>query len=337
MNILIYGAGAIGCHIGYCLYKAGHQVKLLCRGEHFTAMKQDGMNITICDNEHIITETTLRDNKHFQIIDQIEDSNDLYFDYVFVTVKLKDYNNDSMSALARFLGESTAVIPPCTKLPFWWFYNLSGLENKKFKDVEFDPGLSGNFIKTNLISMTMWVSAVLERPGHIIVRHVQRGYPVGAVHPNMIDRAETLRDIFQKICGSPVVEDIRSEIYIKSINALAFNMVAIDTEFTNLEFSKDPAAKECVEKIMLEGDQILKIMNIPVIQSIGSRIEQTLSSTKHTLSMLHDYNTGKEVELKFLWDGFDKVTNILGIEMPYTRALYERVKIKIDARSLINY
>ena len=45
MNILIYGAGAIGSHIAYCMHSAGHTVYVLARGKHFSQMKKKGLHI----------------------------------------------------------------------------------------------------------------------------------------------------------------------------------------------------------------------------------------------------------------------------------------------------
>jgi len=333
MNILIYGAGAIGGHLGYCMYAAGHSVKLICRGQHYTQMKQHGMHITICDNEVIKHEETIKEGPRFEILDSLENIKDTEIDYLFITVKLKDYNGETLSTLSKYMGGNTAVIPPCTKLPFWWFYNLPGESNKKYSDVDFDTEISKHFIKDNIICMTMWVSAVLERPGHIVVKHVQRGYPLGAVYPKMDDHATKLREIINETCLSPVVDDIRSEIFIKSINSFSFNLVAIDTEFNNLQLNQDQHSKNSISKIMLEGDQILQALNIPIIQSVESRITQTLSSTKHTMSMLHDFKNGRPVELKFLWDGFESISTILGIDMPYSRLMFEKVLAKISARN----
>ena len=131
---------------------------------------------------------------------------------------------------------------------------------------------------------------------------------------------------------SPVVENIRSEIFIKSINSFAFNTVAIDREFNNLQLSRDESSKDSVRKIMEEGDQILRTLNIPIIQSVEDRITQTLSSSKHTMSMLHDYRTGHPIELSYHWDGFKKISEILGVKMEYSRYMYEKVISKIDAR-----
>lgn len=332
MNILVYGAGAMGCHIGYCMYMAGHNVNLICRGQHYLQMKQHGMHITICDNEIIKHDHTIKEDGRFAILSCLTHIKDIEIDYIFITTKLIDFNINLVSKLGPFMGKQTAVIPPCTKLPFWWFYNLKGKSNKKYNNVEIDAKLSKYFIKTNIICMTMWLSAVVERPGYIVVKHVQRGYPLAAIYPNMANNAERLRAIFNETCMSPMVDDIRSEIFIKAINSFAFNMVAIDKQFNNLQLSRDRNSKYSISKIMLEGDQILESLNIPIIQSVQSRISQTLSSTKHTMSMLYAYQSGKPIELKDQWDSFHRIAMIVGVDMPYSKHIYEKVMNKVRAR-----
>jgi 2-dehydropantoate 2-reductase len=43
MRYIIYGAGAIGGGIGGRLFEAGHDVVLICRGEHLGAIRRDGL------------------------------------------------------------------------------------------------------------------------------------------------------------------------------------------------------------------------------------------------------------------------------------------------------
>lgn len=332
MNILIYGAGAIGCHIGHCMYTTGHRVKLICRGEHYEQMKKNGMHIKICDNEVVKHEQVIKEDSRFEILNDVNQINDPEMDYIFITVKLGDYNDRALQKLHPFLGKDTAVIPPCTKLPFWWFYNLDEKSNQKYNNIDFDPQVSKHFNRENIICMTMWLSSVIDRPGSVCVKHIQRGYPLGPVFPKMNDHAEKLRNVFSRTCISPVVEDIRSEIFIKSINSFAFNTVAIDREFNNLQLSRDEYSKDCIRKIMFEGDQILRALNIPIIQSVEDRITQTLSSTKHTMSMLHDYRTGHPVELSHHWDSLNKIAKILGVKMEYSGCVYKKVMSKICAR-----
>ena len=105
-------------------------------------------------------------------------------------------------------------------------------------------------------------------------------------------------------------------------------MVALDTGYNNEQLNNDENSKECIKKIMTEGDQILEILSLPVIQTIESRIVQTLSSSKHTMSMLHDYNNGKNIELPYIWSGFEVIANILGINMKFSEAIFHKVMDK---------
>lgn len=332
MNILIYGAGAIGCHIAYCMYVTGNTVYLIGKGVHYEQMKEDGMHIKIYDNEILKHEQVIKEDSRFYIMNDVYKIKDTEMDYIFITVKLHDYNEQSLQDLYPFMGKETAVIPPCTKIPFWWFYNLDGASNKKYKDIDFDQHLSKYFIRENIICLTMWLSSVIESPGLVCVKHVQRGYPLKEVYPKMKDPAEKLRSIFKSTCMSPVVDNIRSEIFMKSINSFAFNTVAIDREFNNQQLRQDEYSKDCIRKIMMEGEQILHILNIPIIQSIEDRISQTLSSTKHTMSMLNDYRKGRRIELEYLWEGFNRLCNILRIDMEFSKYMYDKVMAKICAQ-----
>ena len=88
MNVLIYGAGAIGCHIGYCIYQSGHNVSLLTRGRHFACLKEKGMHIKICNNDKIIVDKVLKEDNKLNFINNLNDIKDKSFDYLFITVKL---------------------------------------------------------------------------------------------------------------------------------------------------------------------------------------------------------------------------------------------------------
>ena len=66
-----------------------------------------------------------------------------------------------------------------------------------------------------------------------------------------------------------------------------------------------------------------------IFQLSVERIDQTLSSTIHTLSMLNDYNIGKRPELDHLWESFKNLSKILNIRMDFTESLYKKVEKKI--------
>jgi len=329
MKVLIYGGGAIGCHLAYCLYSTKNQISIIARGDHLSKIKENGINLSIFDNNILINEMNLKENSNIKFYPNVDNLEDKNFDYIFITIKLNDYDEKTFRDIHPFLEKDTAVIPPCTKIPFWWLYNLKGNSNKKFNNIEIDPQASKYFKGKNIIGMTMWLSSVLQNPGEIVVRHVQRGYPLKEIFPEMKNHADRLRKSIEPSCISPKVDNIKSELYIKAINSLAFNMVALDTEFNNLQLKENKNSVITIKKIMQEGEQIPLKLNLPIFQSIDERINQTLSSTAHTMSMLNDYKIGKKPELNHLWESFKSLCKIIDTHMDFTESLYQKIVRKI--------
>jgi 2-dehydropantoate 2-reductase len=330
MNAVIYGAGAIGCHIAYCLYKAGCRVYLVSRGSHFQEMKQKGLTIQLRKNEDLIKQSTINEEKNFIILNNINDIKSKDIDYIFITVKLKDYNQACFKDVSSIVGNNTAIVPPCTNLPFWWLQSLEDTEKKNFSNYKLNSSSFPTFNLNNVIGMTMWLSAVVESPGKVIVRHVQRGYPLKELFPKMKNKADKLRGSFSKSCISPEIQNIHSEIFTKSLNALAFNLVALDSEYNNSQLKESKTSIESIKKVMNEGEQITEMLKIKLRQTASERIEQTLSSTVHTMSMLHDYKNRKTIELRYLWESFENVIKTLRLNMDYTESLIKKVLKKTD-------
>ena len=79
--------------------------------------------------------------------------------------------------------------------------------------------------------MTMWLSGKIINPGETMISHIQRGLPTKEVNLKMKDKANFLRKLLSKKVISPKVKNIYSEIFIKSINSFAFNLVALKTGY----------------------------------------------------------------------------------------------------------
>jgi 2-dehydropantoate 2-reductase len=45
VRVVVYGAGAVGCVIGACLFQRGHDVTLIARGAHYEAMRDQGLRL----------------------------------------------------------------------------------------------------------------------------------------------------------------------------------------------------------------------------------------------------------------------------------------------------
>ena len=143
-------------------------------------------------------------------------------------------------------------------------------------------------------------------------------------------QVDELRKDLIKTTLSPKIKNIFSEIFIKSLNSFAFNVIALKYEQNNRQLRENRKAINEVSSILEEGDKILKINKIKIFQSPKSRIIQTLKSKNHTMSMLNAYKNNKEIELKFLWLSFKKLTSILKYKMNIADQTYKHVSKKIN-------
>ena len=174
------------------------------------------------------------------------------------------------------------------------------------------------------------------KPGETLISHVQRGYPLKEVNNKMKKKANFLRKLLSKKIISPNVKNIYSEIYIKSINSFAFNLVALKTEFTNLKISRSKKTIKLIKNIMNEFETIVKRLNIPIYQTINSRIKQTLLSKNHTMSMLNDYNSGRKVEIMHCWNNLNLLNKAINTKTKLSERTYNLVikKIKNNAKNI---
>jgi 2-dehydropantoate 2-reductase len=81
MRYVIFGAGAIGGVIGGRLHAAGHDVVLVARGEHLTALQRDGLRLRTPDGEERLAVTAVGSVAELGLTAD---------DVVFLTVKSQD-------------------------------------------------------------------------------------------------------------------------------------------------------------------------------------------------------------------------------------------------------
>ena len=208
------------------------------------------------------------------------------------------------------MSNKTSVVMPCTILPNWWLNQYS-----KYKINQIIP-------INKIIGMTMWVSGIMKE-NNVTIKHTQRGYPLKEIDKKNKLSAYKLRRIIRNKSKSPLVKNIYSEIYLKVINSFAFNLVAIKYDQNNLLLSNNQDAIQDITSIMKEFDNIVKEKGLKITQSIKSRINQTLSSKKHTMSMLTDFRNGKKIEIINQWESLIKIDKSIKNKIKFSKKIYE--------------
>ncbi len=326
-KILIIGGGAIGMHLAYVLSITKNNIINVLIKKKYKELFANSLNLEIRNNNLIVEKKKIKANINLKFIYELNKVNLKKFDYIFITLKLFDYDLKLISFLKNNIGNNTKIIPPCTNLPEWWYNSINNFQSNKLSSKR--NIISKYFSKESLICMTMWISGYREG-NNFVIRHTQRGYPLKEISSSTNVEANYIRNCLLKKTKSPIVKNIYFEQYSKSINSLIFNAVAIFTGFSNQEIKDSKPTIKLIYKLFRENEKILEICNIPNYQSIKSRIDQTLKSSKHTMSMLTDLNCGKKVELKFLWRSFKKLYNHINYHPSFTIDFMNKVIYKVN-------
>lgn len=318
MKVCIYGAGAIGGHIGGHLARSGAEVSLIARGPHLEAMRKNGLRVT-GEGLDFTVPVNATDNPA-GLGPQ---------DYVFITLKSHQVDGvlEKMQAL---LGPETAVIPPTTGIPWWYFHGLEG-PNKNRRLDRLDPGgrqwdLIG---PERAIGCAFWTAAEVSEPGVIHQDGLRASYPIG--EPDGSESPRLMRLVEAMTAGglhTPVQKDIRGQIWTKMINSLCWNQAAFLTEAINGEFQTAPDVVEVVRRMMVEMEQVAAALGVAIPVPIEKRIAMTVKAVDHKMSMLQDLERGRPIEIGVLADSVAEMSAAAGMETPTVNALLALTKLK---------
>ena len=324
MKVCIYGAGAIGGHIGGHLARSGAEVSLIARGPHLEAMRKNGLRIH-------------GEGLDFTVpVNATDNPADLGpQDYVFIT--LKSHQVDGvLEKMQPLLGPETAVIPPTTGIPWWYFHGLEGPhQNRRLERL--DPGgrqwsLIG---PERAIGCAFWTAAEVAEPGVIHQDGLRSSYPIG--EPDGSESPRLLRLVEAMTAGglhAPVQTDIRGQIWTKMINSLCWNQAAFLTEAINGEFQTAPDVVEVVRRMMVEMERVAEALGATIPVPMEKRIAMTVKAADHTMSMLQDLRRGRPIEIDVLADSVAEMSAAAGIETPTVDALLALTKLKGRVRGV---
>ncbi len=117
MRICIYGAGAIGCFLGAHLARVpGVQLTMLARGEALAAFRARGVRLE-----------TRQGTTEVSVAATDEPTSLPSQDVVFVALTAHQLVGTVLDGIAALLGPETAVVPPTTGIPYWYFHGLPSL------------------------------------------------------------------------------------------------------------------------------------------------------------------------------------------------------------------
>ncbi len=305
MRICIYGAGAIGAWLGVQLSLAGHEVTLIARGPHLTAMQKNGARLLIDGEERVA---------HPRCIEDPSAAGPQ--DVVFVTVKAHSFPG-IVEPMRSLFDDDTAVVTGVNGIPWWYFYKLPGpFENRTLESV--DPGgrIWNGIGPERAIGCVVYPAAEIAEPG--VVRHIEGDrFILGEPDGSASDRATALCSALQEAgFTSRVRDNIRDDIWVKLWGNLCFNPISALTLATLDLVAGEPGTAEVCRRMMLEAQAIGEALGARFRVTVDRRLAGGAAVGSHKTSMLQDLELGRPMEIDALVTVVQELGRLVDVPTP---------------------
>jgi 2-dehydropantoate 2-reductase len=318
MKICIVGAGAIGGLMGAKLALAGEEVTLIARGAHLEAMQKNGLTLIEEDgSEHVA--------KNVRATSRIAEAGKQ--DVVILALKAHQVEPIAKEIPALF-HDKTAVVTTQNGIPWWYFQKHGGeFEGRRVETVDPQGHLMASIEVERILGCVVYPAAEIVSPGVIKLIEGNR-FPVGELDGSESERVKNITATFTKAgFKSPVLKDIRSEIWLKLWGNLSFNPISALTHSTLVDICQFPLTRQLAADMMTEAQTIAHKLNIEFRVSLEKRIAGAEKVGKHKTSMLQDIEIGRAIEIDALVGAVIELGRLTNTPTPHIDAVYACVKL----------
>lgn len=316
-KVCVIGAGAIGGLIAAHLVRNGTTVHVIDRGEQLTAIRKQGLQVCSRDKDHNI-HVRIQAGEEFDIGSQ---------DIIILAVKTIQIV-DAVRNIDALMHDDTIVITVQNGVPWWYFQRHGGKhESRSLETIDPDGAISRYIEPSRIIGCVAYPAATIERPG--VIRHIEGNrFPVGELDNTTSDRVNWISDMLT--CAglkSPILADLRSEIWLKLWGTLAFNPISMLTGATLEGICRNAYTRELAAEMMREAENIATDLGISFRVPMEKRIVGAERVGAHKTSTLQDIEAGRETELDALLGAVIELGRLTGIPTPHLDSVYASCKL----------
>ena len=317
MKVCVVGAGAIGGYMAVRLAHAGHTVSAIARGPHLAAIRANGLKLIEADRELVASDLTATD--------RVGDPGPQ--DVVLLALKAHQIV-PVIDELPALLSPETVIVTLQNGIPWWYFQQIDGDYAGRIVETV-DPGgvLLRAIDPRRVIGCIAYPAATIAEPG--VIEHIEGNrFPVGELDGRDSDRVRMISGLFEEAgFKSRVLDDIRSEIWLKLWGNLTFNPISALTHATLVDICQFPLTRGLAATMMTEAQQVAERLGAHFRVPMERRIAGAESVGKHKTSMLQDVEVGKPLEVDGMLGVVVELAEMTGVEVPTLRALYACVSL----------
>ena len=312
MRVAVVGAGAIGCLVGARLARSGVDVTLVARGANLHALQAQGLRFTEADG----TTNLYR----LRAVEDISLAGRL--DVVILAVKAHQVGPVAEGVAAALQGDSV-LITMQNGIPWWYFHGVPGPNaGRAVESVDPHGRIAATIPAERILGCVVYPAAELTQPG--CVHHVEGDrFPIGELDGSLTPRAERISHLFESAgLRSPILPDIRSEIWLKLWGNLCFNPLSALTRATLADICAEPHTRELAAGMMREAAEVATKLGATFRVPLERRIEGAAKVGHHKTSMLQDVESGRATELDALLGSVIELAQLTSTPVPRLEAVY---------------
>jgi 2-dehydropantoate 2-reductase len=311
MRICVVGAGAIGGLLAVKLSAAGAKVSVVIRGAHLQAVRTAGLKLIEAGQETV------------QSLPAAEHIAELGPQDVLILALKAHQLVPIIDEVAAAIGPETCVVTAQNGIPWWYFQKSGGpYEGTRLESV--DPGgvISRKFPVSAILGSIVYAACDLIAPG--VIRHIEGNrFPLGELDGSETPRLRALVEVFRQAgFKSPVMDDIRSEIWLKLWGNLCFNPISALTHATLQDICRFPRTRALATAMMTEAQSIGEKLGVRFKVSLEKRIAAAEAVGAHKTSMLQDLEHGRAMELEALVGSVIELGRITQTPTPTIEVVY---------------
>lgn len=312
-RVCVIGAGAVGGLVGGRMAQSGADVTMVDQGARLDALADRGLTI-------------VSPGGHREQVDEFAVATDTEglgpHDLVVLGVKAYDLPT-AVRSVPPVVGDDTVVLPLQNGIPWWYFEEYDGdLEGYRLDAVDPDGVVEAHVDAARVIGCVPYVATEVTEPG--VVECNEGGYfPVGELDGATTERVRALADRLE-VAGfrSRVLDDVRSEVWLKAWGNLSFNPIGALTGATLGEICEHRATRALARGMMEEAQIVAEQLGASFRRSIDRRIEGAEAVGDHKPSMLQDVEAGRPLEVEALVGTVVELAELTGTPVPRIEAVY---------------
>lgn len=313
MKICVVGAGAIGGTLAVKLSVAGEDVTVIDQGKHLEAIQQSGLKLIWHDGSEIVA-------KNVKAVSSFDQAGK--HDLVILALKATIIAQVAPE-VPKLFHDSTVLLPVQNGVPWWYFQRHGGPhEGRQLDSLDPTGVISSHIDPSRIIGCVVYPAGEIVAPGVVRCSEGDR-FPIGELDGTTTERAQRIADTLVKAgFKSPILDSIRSEIWLKLWGNMSFNPISALTHATLVDLCQYPLTRKLTADMMAEAQTIGEKLGITFRVPLEKRIAGGEKVGKHKTSTLQDVEAGRSIEVDALVGAVVELGRITETPTPHTDSVY---------------